>query len=60
VLDHARDHGVTPMQAASTLADELGAEPHPIFGHRTRALYDYLIASGWHRGGAAASEPSDA
>ena len=49
ILGHARDTGITPIEAANRLADERAAEPHPIFGDRARAIVDSLVAGGWQR-----------
>jgi glutamate dehydrogenase/leucine dehydrogenase len=50
VLERAASDGTTPLGAAGVIADGLAEEPHPIFGHRTRLIYDDLVAKGWHRG----------
>lgn len=50
VLEHAREAGITAVAAAARLADEAAREPHPIFGHRTRAIVASLVAEGWERG----------
>jgi glutamate dehydrogenase/leucine dehydrogenase len=47
VFDRARKSGITPVAAATALSDDLGREPHPIFGHRTRILIDSLVRDGW-------------
>ncbi len=47
VLERAKTDGVTPARAANALADELGAEPHPIWGHRTRKIIDGIRAGDW-------------
>lgn len=50
VLERAAREGTTPTAAANALADELGLEPHPIFGHRVRAIIDAVVAEGWEKG----------
>lgn len=50
-LERAASEGITSAAAANQLADELAAEPHPIWGHRTRAIIDGLVADRWHLGG---------
>ena len=47
VLDRARKSGRTPADEAETLAEELSDEPHPIWGHRGRAIISHLVTSGW-------------
>jgi glutamate dehydrogenase/leucine dehydrogenase len=50
VLELAETTGVTPTAAASRLADHLGEQPHPIWGHRGPQIVDSLLADGWaHR-----------
>jgi glutamate dehydrogenase/leucine dehydrogenase len=48
VLDIAAKQGLTPTRAAASLADELSLLPHPLWGERTRAIVDALVASRWH------------
>ncbi len=43
----AAAEGITPLDAALRLADCLAAEPHPIWGHRTRQLIESLARNGW-------------
>ena len=43
--------GDKSKELANKLADELALQPHPIWGHRTRAIIDGLIADEWHRQG---------
>ncbi len=50
-LERAASEGITTAAAANHLADELAREPHPIWGHRTRAIIDGLVADRWHLGG---------
>jgi glutamate dehydrogenase/leucine dehydrogenase len=47
VLELAETTGVTPMSAASRLADHLGEQPHPIWGHRGPQIVESLLADGW-------------
>lgn len=51
ILDHAAKEGVTTSTAANVLADRACEEPHPIWGHRGRAIIDGLLADGWAAGG---------
>jgi glutamate dehydrogenase/leucine dehydrogenase len=48
VLEAALSRGEPPAQVATALADELAAEPHPIFGHRGRHIIESLVSRGWH------------
>ncbi len=50
-LELATSEGITTAAAANRLADELALQPHPVWGHRTRAIVDGLIADEWHRQG---------
>ncbi|MCU0691607.1 MAG: amino acid dehydrogenase [Polyangiaceae bacterium] len=47
VLARAAASRTTTSQAANCLADELSAQPHPIWGHRGRAIMDALVAERW-------------
>lgn len=47
VLERARDEGTTSVAAANRLADELAAEPHPIWGDRARRIVDSLVHDHW-------------
>ena len=47
-LELATAQGITTAAAANRLADELAVQPHPIWGHRTRAIVDGLLADQWH------------
>ncbi|MGB1014781.1 MAG: Glu/Leu/Phe/Val dehydrogenase dimerization domain-containing protein [Nannocystaceae bacterium] len=44
----AQQHGETTAAAANRLADELAQVEHPIWGHRSRAIIDDLVATDWH------------
>jgi glutamate dehydrogenase/leucine dehydrogenase len=48
-LELAEREGITTAAAAIHLADQLAAEPHPIWGHRGRAIIDTLVDQRWHR-----------
>ncbi len=50
VLQQAEREKITTAEAAALWADELAAQPHPIFGARTRALIDALVSGGWAMG----------
>ena len=50
ILEHAAREGTTTSDAANTLADEACAQPHPIWGHRGRAIIEGLLADGWGQG----------
>ena len=50
-LELAEQQSITTAAAANRLADELARQPHPIWGHRTRAIIDGLVADRWHLGG---------
>ncbi len=47
-LEMAAREGLTTAAAAIRLADELAQVEHPIWGHRSRAIIDDLVASQWH------------
>jgi glutamate dehydrogenase/leucine dehydrogenase len=47
ILALASKDGTTTSTAANRLADEACAQPHPIWGHRGRAIIDGLLADGW-------------
>ena len=47
ILASARAQGTTTSDAANRLADDLAARPHPLWGHRARAIVDGLVADGW-------------
>ena len=46
VLARAARDGITTSMAANALADEAGRVPHPIWGHRGRAIIDGLLVRG--------------
>jgi len=48
VLETADKEGITAAQAADDLANVAAAVPHPLFGHRSQAIIDQLVAGGWH------------
>ena len=48
VLERAKRDGITTSDAANALADELSLQPHPIWGHRSRAIIDALVDEHWH------------
>ena len=48
VLETAQKENTTTAEAADKLADVAAAEPHPLFGHRSQAIIDQLIADQWH------------
>jgi glutamate dehydrogenase/leucine dehydrogenase len=50
VFRRAGESGRTTAEEAERLADELGAQLHPIWGHRGRVIIDHLVRSGWDRG----------
>ncbi len=47
VLALASEEGLTTAEAADRLADEAAAHPHPIWGHRGRAIVRGLVRDGW-------------
>jgi glutamate dehydrogenase/leucine dehydrogenase len=47
VLDRAQRDGITTSRAANELADEASLVPHPLWGHRGRAIIRGLVATGW-------------
>ncbi|MCU0663069.1 MAG: leucine dehydrogenase [Myxococcota bacterium] len=47
VLHRAKSTGTTTAVEAVRLADELGQELHPIFGHRGRQIIDHLLETDW-------------
>lgn len=50
VFERAEMSGRTTAEEAERLAEELSQELHPIWGHRSREIIDYLVASGWAKG----------
>ncbi|MCA9684930.1 MAG: hypothetical protein KC457_22295 [Myxococcales bacterium] len=50
ILALAASEGITTSDAANRLADEACQVPHPIWGHRSRAIAEGLVADGWGRG----------
>jgi glutamate dehydrogenase/leucine dehydrogenase len=50
VFRRSRASGRTTAAEAEALADELGHQPHPIWGHRGRRIIAHLVESGWDRG----------
>jgi len=50
VFSRAAESGLTPAEEAEMLADELSAQPHPIWGNRGQQIIDYLVASDWALG----------
>ncbi len=51
-LQMAEREGLTTSAAAIRLADDLARVEHPIWGHRSRAIIDDLVARSWHLGDA--------
>ncbi|EDM80765.1 Bcd [Plesiocystis pacifica SIR-1] len=47
ILELAAAEGVTSSTAANRLADEFCTVPHPIWGHRGKAIVAGLLADGW-------------
>jgi glutamate dehydrogenase/leucine dehydrogenase len=47
VLQRSRETGMPPGRVAREEADRLSMEPHPVFGHRGRAIIDWLVRDGW-------------
>ena len=47
ILEHAAREGTTTSTAANQLADAAGEQPHPLWGHRGRAITASLRADGW-------------
>lgn len=47
ILERAAHEKTTTSTAANLLADEACREPHPIWGHRGRAIIEGLLADGW-------------
>ncbi len=50
VLKRAERSGRPPALEATSLADELAKQHHPIWGNRGQAIIDSLIAQGWATG----------
>ncbi len=50
VLELAQRSDVSPVVAASRLADEMAEQPHPIWGHRSAKIIESLVADRWERG----------
>lgn len=49
ILELSKRDGITTSEAANQLADEGCKQPHPMWGHRGRAIIDGLRSSGWER-----------
>lgn len=49
VLARADEHDSHPAHEANQLADAYSRRPHPIWGHRGRAIIESLVADGWSR-----------
>jgi len=49
VIDRAKAEGTTTSEAANAIADELSDHPHPIWGHRSRAIIDALVGEKWQQ-----------
>ena len=47
VMATASEQGIRPEEAADVLANEASQQPHPIFGHRSQAIIDSLVAGDW-------------
>ncbi|HET6584079.1 MAG TPA: Glu/Leu/Phe/Val dehydrogenase dimerization domain-containing protein [Nannocystaceae bacterium] len=54
VLERAAREGITTAAAANALADEACSVPHPLWGHRSRAILEALQREGYGR------DPGDA
>lgn len=60
VLRRSAESGRSTHEEAARLADELLAEPHPLWPHRGRRIVDYLVRSGWSRAEAETVKVGDA
>ena len=49
VLRRAREEGASVGAAANAMADEYAAQPHPIWGHRSKEIVASLLRDEWHR-----------
>lgn len=47
VLSRAERSGRTPAEEAEALAEELSAEPHPIWGNRGQLIINSLVSGNW-------------
>nr|WP_255216663.1 Glu/Leu/Phe/Val dehydrogenase dimerization domain-containing protein [Pseudenhygromyxa sp. WMMC2535] len=47
ILERAASERITSSSAANLLADEACQQPHPIWGHRGRAIAEALAREGW-------------
>lgn len=50
VLETSRDTGRPAGEVATEIAERLSLEPHPLFGHRGRAIIDSLVRDRWFEG----------
>jgi hypothetical protein len=50
MLELSSREGITTSDAANRLADEACKQPHPIWGHRGRAIIEGLRVDGWEHG----------
>jgi glutamate dehydrogenase/leucine dehydrogenase len=48
VLETSRTTQVPPGQVAIAEADRLSLQPHPLFGHRGKAIIEGLVRQKWH------------
>jgi glutamate dehydrogenase/leucine dehydrogenase len=51
VLQKAKDDGSSTPIAANAIADELAAVPHPLWGHRSKAIVAALVNDDWANNG---------
>lgn len=47
IFERAQKSGRTTAFEAVALAEELGDQPHPIWGNRGQLIIDFLVRSGW-------------
>ena len=48
VLRTAKEKGITPVEAASEIAEKLSMELHPIWPNRSQEIIDSLVQTNWH------------
>ena len=47
VLRTAEEKGMTPVEAATEIAEQMSQQLHPIWPNRSQQIIDALVSSGW-------------
>ena len=48
VLRTTDEKGITPVEAATEIAEKMSLEPHPIWPNRSQQIIDSLVRTKWH------------